>query len=64
MWIWQLRLEGSDCTDSFKIFVDSPSKLESLEKLEIGDIIGSLQTAVLISSTAILRRALNLYGPD
>ena len=33
---------------------------ESSEKLEIEDIIGSLQTAVLISATAILRRVLNL----
>ena len=38
-----------------------PAKLsESLEKLEIEDMIGSLQTAVLISTTAILRRVLNL----
>ena len=38
-----------------------PAKLsESLEKLEIDDITGSLQTAVLISTTAILRRVLNL----
>ena len=38
-----------------------PAKLStSLEKLEIDDVIGSLQTAVLISSTAILRRVLNL----
>ena len=38
-----------------------PPKLsESLEKLEIEDIIGSLQTAVLISTTAILRRFLIL----
>ena len=38
-----------------------PAKLsESLEKLEIEDIIGSLQTAVLISTTAILRRFLIL----
>ena len=38
-----------------------PAKLsESLEKLEIEDIIGSLQTAALISTTAILRRFLIL----
>ena len=38
-----------------------PAKLsQSLEKLEIEDIIGSLQTAVLISTTAILRRFLIL----
>ena len=38
-----------------------PTKLsESLEKLEIEDVIGSLQTAVLLSTTAILRRVLNL----
>ena len=38
-----------------------PVKLsESLEKLEIEDVIGSLQTAVLLSSTAILRKVLNL----
>ena len=38
-----------------------PAKLsESLEKLEIEDVIGSLQTAVLISTAAILRRVLNL----
>ena len=34
--------------------------LESLEKSEIEDIIGSLQTAVLLSTSAILRRVLNL----
>ena len=33
---------------------------EMLKKLDIEDIIGSLQTVVLISSTAILRRVLNL----
>ena len=33
---------------------------EMLKKLNIEDIIGSLQTVVLISSTAILRRVLNL----
>ena len=39
-----------------------PGKLsESLEKLEIGDVIGSLETAVLLlSTTAILSRVLNL----
>ena len=38
-----------------------PTKLsESLEKLEIKDVIGSLQTAALLSTTAILRRVLNL----
>ena len=38
-----------------------PTKLsESLEKLEIEDVIGSLQTAVLLSTAAILRRVLNL----
>ena len=38
-----------------------PAKLsESLEKLEIEDAIGRLQTAVLISTTAILRRLLIL----
>ena len=38
-----------------------PAKLsESLEKLKIEDIIGSLQTAVLISITAILGRVLNI----
>ena len=38
-----------------------PAKLsKSLEKLEIDDVIGSLQTAVLISTTAIFRRVLNL----
>ena len=38
-----------------------PAKLsESLEKLEIEGIIGSLQTAVLLSTTAMLRRVLNL----
>ena len=37
-----------------------PGKLsESLEKLEVEDIIGSLQTIILISTTAILRRVLN-----
>ena len=41
-----------------------PAKLsKSLEKLEIDDVIGSLQTAVLISTTAIFRRVLNLSGP-
>ena len=33
---------------------------EMLKKLNIEDIIGSLQTVVLISSTTILRRVLNL----
>ena len=33
---------------------------ESLEKLKTEDITGSLQTAVLIPTTAILRRVLNL----
>ena len=38
-----------------------PAKLsKSLEKLEIDDVIRSLKTAVLISTTAILRRVLNL----
>ena len=38
-----------------------PAKLsESLEKLKTEDITGSLQTAVLIPTTAILRRVLNL----
>ena len=38
-----------------------PAKLsKSLEKLEIDEVIGSLQTAVLISTTAIFRRVLNL----
>ena len=38
-----------------------PAKLsESLEKLEIKDVIGSLQTIILISTTAILKRVLNL----
>ena len=38
-----------------------PAKLsESLEKLEIEDVTGSLQNAVLLSTTAILRRVLNL----
>ena len=34
---------------------------ESLKKLGIEDVMGSLETAVLISITAILR-VLNLYG--
>ena len=33
---------------------------ESLKKLERDDVTGSLKTAVLISTTAILRRVLNL----
>ena len=38
-----------------------PAKLsKSLENLEVEDITGSLQTAVLISATAILRRILNI----
>ena len=38
-----------------------PAKLsESLKILEIEDVIGSLQTDILISTTAILRRVLNL----
>ena len=38
-----------------------PRKLsESLEKLEIEDVIGSLQAAVLISATAILRTISNI----
>ena len=41
-----------------------PVKLaESTEKLEIEDIIKSLQTAVLVSTSAILRRVSNLYDP-
>ena len=37
-----------------------PAKLsEKLKKLKMKDIIGNLQTAVLISTTAILRRVLN-----
>ena len=41
-----------------------PAKLsESLEKLEIEYVIGTLQTAVLISTKAILIRVLNLKGP-
>ena len=40
-----------------------PTKLsEYLEKLEIEDVIGRLQTAVVISTTAILRGVLNLQG--
>ena len=40
-----------------------PVKLSKLlKKLEIEDVIGSLQTGVLISTTAILRKVLNLYG--
>ena len=39
----------------------APAKIpKSLEKFETEDVIGSLQTAVLISTTAILRRVLNL----
>ena len=38
-----------------------PAKLlQSLEKSEVEDPIGSLQTAVLISTTSIFRRILNL----
>ena len=38
-----------------------PAKLsELLEKLEIKDIIGSLQTAILIFTTAMVRRVLIL----
>ena len=38
-----------------------PAKLsKSLEKLEIDNLIRTLQTAVLISTTAIFRRVLNL----
>ena len=38
-----------------------PAKLsKSLEKLEIDNVIRTLQTAVLISTTAIFRRILNL----
>ena len=38
-----------------------PAKLsKSLEKLETDDVIGSLQTAVLISTTAILKRVSNI----
>ena len=33
---------------------------KSLEKFEKYDVVGSLQTAVLISTTAILKRVLNL----
>ena len=34
--------------------------LGSLEELEIENVIGNLQTVVLISNTATLRRVLNL----
>ena len=38
-----------------------PAKLsELLKNLEIEDIIGSLQTAVLLSTTALFTRVLNL----
>ena len=38
-----------------------PAKVsESLKKLEIEDVTVSLQTAVLLSTTAILTRVLNL----
>ena len=38
-----------------------PEKLsESLEKLEIEDVIGSLQTATMTFTTAILVRVLNI----
>ena len=41
-----------------------PAKLsELLEKLEIKDIIGSLQTAILIFTTAMVRRVLILWSP-
>ena len=44
-----------------RALVTVPGKLsESLEKLEIEDIIESLQNIVLISPTVILRRVLNL----
>ena len=39
----------------FVVLETVPAKLtKSLEKLEVDDLIGSLQTAVLISTTAIL----------
>ena len=37
-----------------------PAKLSKSQKLKIDDVIGSLQTAVLISTTAIPRRVVNL----
>ena len=38
-----------------------PAKLsKSLEKLEVDDVIGSLHTAVLMSTTAVFRKVLNL----
>lgn len=41
-----------------------PVKLaESTKKLEIEDIIKSLQTALLVSTSAILKRVSNLYDP-
>ena len=50
---------NSDCTDCFRSFGDSPSKtIRITQKIE--DIIESLNTAVLISTTAILRRVLKL----
>ena len=66
-WIWQLRLEGNLGVKTVIVPIvlralgTAPAILsESLQKSEKEDIIGSLQTAVLISTAAILRRVLNL----
>ena len=63
-WIWQLwqfRVKTVIVPIVLGALWTVSTKLsESLEKSEIEDITGRLQTAALISTTAILRRVLNL----
>ena len=57
----QLRVNTVSVTIVLRPLGTVPAKLsESLEKLEIEDVIGSLQTAVLIYTTATRRTVLNL----
>ena len=56
----QFRVKTVVVPIALRAFRTVPAKLsKSLEKLELDDIIGSLQIAVLISTIAILRRILN-----
>ena len=57
----QLRLKTVVVRNVLGALGTVPAKLSgSPEKLEIEDIIGNLQTAVLMSTPAILRRVFNL----
>ena len=56
----QFRVKTVVVPIALRAFGTVPAKLsKSLEKLELDNIIGSLQIAVLISTIAILRRILN-----